>query len=246
MSFRRSTVRGPLASIVVCAFLLHISAAQALPNDYVRLALAYGGDDRTDATLFFANIDGDQSMSGGPMLIEGHLVDHATGANHPYSIEVPFEALDSITLSEVPQLEDSEEQTYEIYQDGERMPVVLYLETSADPLKANSYIHTGTFYYEDSGKVVSFAAVNDPIPVVLVVGAAVLLICGVNIIDQLVESCAEEAKEACDPNGVKWCKAKITAWSLLSGCRSECTFACHEPVPQAKKTMAPRLIPLGN
>lgn len=232
--------------LVLCTFFFQISAAQALPNDYVRLNLAYGGDDRTDATLFFGSIDGDQSMSGGPMLIEGHLVDHATGANHPYSFEVPAEALDSITLSEVPLLEDSEERAYEIYQDGERMPILLYLETSADPLKANSYIHTGTFYYEDSDKVVSFAAVNDPIPVIPIVAAAVLLICGVNIIDQLVESCAEEAKKACDPNGVKWCKAKITAWSLLSGCRSECTFACHDPVPETKKTLAPRSNALGH
>ena len=167
------------------------------------------------------------------MLINGHFIHNATGANHPYSVEVLTDVMDSLTLSEVPALEvESEQKAYEIYQDGALMPVTVNLKTSVDSLKANSYIHTGSFHYWDSGKVVSFAAVNDPVPVVVIIGgAAVLLICGINIIDELVDSCADEAARACKPNGVKKCEAKITAWSLITGCNSNCEFECWPPAP---------------
>ena len=150
-------------------------------------------------------------------------------------MEILADVLAGITMDPAPQLDDSPEQVYNIYQDGERVPVALHMETSADPLKANSYVHTGSFFFEETGKVVTFSALNDPVPVVVIVGGAiVLLICGVNIIAELVESCAEEAKNACEPNGVKSCEAEITAWSLLMGCSSECRFVCHSPAPKVK------------
>ncbi len=222
-----------LASVVLTTFTLNVSVAQALPNNYVRLSLAYTSEENpADATLYFASLDGDRILAGGPALFEGHLTDNATGANHPYSVEIAAEILDTITLDADPALEDSEERAYEIYQDGERVPVVLYMETTADPLKANSYVHTGTFYFEETGKVVSFSALNDPIPVVVIVaGALVLLLCGANIIQELTDSCADKAMRACAPNGVKSCDLEVSAWSLLMGCDSECSFVCHDPAP---------------
>lgn len=227
----------PLSAVVLVAFLLQPAIAFTQSKDNVRLSLAYTSEGHpADATLFFGNLDGDRVAAGGPVLFEGYLVDYATGINHPYSVEILADVLAGITMDPAPQLEDSPEQVYNIYQDGERVPVTLHMETSADPLKANSYVHTGSFVFEETGKVVTFSALNDPVPVVVIVGGAiVLLICGVNIIAELVESCAEEAKNACEPNGVKWCEARITAWSLLMGCSSECRFVCHSPAPPKVK-----------
>ena len=230
------------ASLVLAAFTGVGSVAQAAPDNYVRLSLAYTSPDHpADATLYFASLDGDAVLAGGPARFEGHLTDNATGANHPYAVEIPAHILDSITLDSVPALEDSDEEVYEIYQDGDRVPVTLYMETTADPLKANSYVHTGTFYFEDTGKVVSFSALNDPIPVVVIVGGAlVLLLCGANIIGDLVNSCAKRAAAACAPNGVKSCVAEITAWSLLMGCSSNCRFTCFPPAPAPGPGIGPR------
>ena len=225
-----------LSVAVLVAFIAQPAIVLAQPNDYVRLSLAYTSEGNpADATLFFGSMDGYLVAGEGPALFEGYLVDYATGTNHPYSVEIPADVLADITIDPVPLLEDSQEQVYNIYQDGERVPVTLHMETSADPLKANSYIHSGSFLFEDNGKVVTFTALNDPVPVVILIGGAiVLLICGINIIDELVESCAEQAKEACEPNGVKSCTAEITAWSLLMGCSSNCSFDCHPPARKNK------------
>ena len=136
-SMHRVLARG-LSWLLLATFTLHVSVVQAAPNNYVRLALAYASeDDPDDATLFFSSLDGDRVLAGGSARFEGHLTDHATQTNHPYSVEIPADTLDTITLEAAPVLEDSEEQLYEIFQDGERVPVVLRMETTADPLKAN-------------------------------------------------------------------------------------------------------------
>lgn len=236
--FDSKLLKSPALSVaVLVTFILQPAIGFAQSKDNVRLSLAYTSEGHpADATLFFGSLDGDRVAAGGPALFEGYLVDHATETNHPYSVEILADVLAGITMDPAPQLDDSPEQVYSIYQDGERVPVTLHMETSADPLKANSYVHTGSFFFEETGKVVTFSALNDPVPVVVIVGGAiVLLICGVNIIAELVESCAEEAKNACEPNGVKSCEAEITAWSLLMGCSSECRFVCHSPVPPKVK-----------
>ena len=241
-SMHRVLARG-LSWLLLATFTLHVSVVQAAPNNYVRLALAYASeDDPDDATLFFSSLDGDRVLAGGSARFEGHLTDHATQTNHPYSVEIPADTLDTITLEAAPVLEDSEEQLYEIFQDGERVPVVLRMETTADPLKANSYVHSGTFLFEDTGKVVSFSALNDPVPVVIIIGGAlVLLLCGANIIGELADSCADKAKRACAPNGVKTCEVEISVWSLITGCDSECNFTCHKPAGGVKPQPKPAL-----
>ena len=216
---------------ILLAFLCQSTLVYAQPTDFVRLSLAYSSaGNPADATLFFGSLNGDDVMAGGPALFEGHLLDYATGTNHPYSVEIAADTLADITIDPNPALEDSDEQIYNIYQGGDRVPVTLRMATSADPLKANSYIHTGTFHFEDTGKVVTFSAVNDPIPVVVLVGGAlVLLICGANIVQDLVDACADRAVRGCAPNGVRSCKAEITAWSLVMGCDSNCSFTCWPP-----------------
>ena len=220
-----------LSLIILLAFTCQSTMAFAQPTDFVRISLAYSSaGNPADATLFFGSLNGDDVMAGGPALFEGHLLDYETGTNHPYSVEIAAETLADITIDPTPALEDSDEQIYNIYQGGERVPVTLRMATSADPLKANSYVHTGTFHFEDTGKIVTFSALNDPIPVVVLIGGgAVLLICGTNIVQELVDACADRAARACAPNGVRTCKAEITAWSLIRGCDSNCTFTCWPP-----------------
>lgn len=229
--------------------------ASALPNDYARIALAWSnGQAPADVTLFFGSIDGDKVKAGHDVVVEGHVVRHATGMNQPYSIVLPAAAVAGITLKAMgasgggqsPALEDADEAIYEVFQDGQRMPIKVRLETTADPLKANSYVHSGSVLYEHTGKVISFQALNDPIPVVVIAGIAVLLICGANIVNEIVNSCADRAARACAPNGVQSCEVKITAWSLLSGCRGDCKFTCWPPQPVAPKppTVAPSPMPI--
>jgi len=65
--------------------------------------------------------------------------------------------------------------------------------------------------------------------------------CGTNIVQELVDACADRAARACAPHGARTCKAAITDWSLIRGPDRNCTFTCWPP-----PAVAPTKVDYGN
>ena len=104
--------------------------------------------------------------------------------------------------------------------------VVTMATRNPDPQRT---VYSGVVTDTVNGGAVQFVIDDDPGPAVFVgIGAAA--ICGLGmVIDAFSDSCAKEARDSCGENGVQSCKAKITEWSLLTGCRRSCEFTCLEP-----------------
>lgn len=226
-------IRNTIASALCLAFTASSSISYAsppAPTNVVRYSFTLSPASGSGSSMTMFALDGDSLMNGLPAVWEGYVSDQATGQTVPFSYEVPAKGVHSITTSPPVPNAVAPMTTYQLFQDGAPLPYELEMETGQDPLKANSFIHTGVITNLVTGEQTNFVAHNDPIPVIVVVGAgAILLICGASITREFINSCAARAARACAPWGVKKVEAKVTGWSLLSGCRTECKFECNPP-----------------
>ncbi|MEO1233169.1 MAG: hypothetical protein AAFZ18_30165, partial [Myxococcota bacterium] len=213
--FRNTTATALALAFLVRPGLVYASSPSTTapnPSNVVRYSASYvpanGGP---STTVYFAALDGDSLMNGLPAVFEGYVADQANGENIPFTFEVPKPGIDSITVSPMAVNGPSPMTRYQLHQDGVPIPYELEMETTNDPLKSNSFIHSGAITNTDTGDKFNFVAHNDPVPVVAVIaGAAVLLFCGAGIVKELVDDCTDQAIRACKPRGVKKVTTKIT------------------------------------
>lgn len=94
--------------------------------------------------------------------------------------------------------------------------------------KEGSYVHSGYATDTATGDTAPFFVDNDPVPVAIVAVGIAACVCLIGMVSSwFQESCADKAIRACGGAGkVKKVEVRITAWSLLSGCRQSCSFEC--------------------
>lgn len=243
MSAKQSVLRSrTLTQIVLACLLVQIAfaypaAAQDPAPGHLRIAATYtpavaSGLD-SPSTIYFASVHGEELMAGGDVTFKGVIQSAVQNASIPYESTIPADVIQSISFTPEPPLAPSAPGVYQILEDGQPTGWELRLATFVDHLKADTLIHSASVVNPQTGETLNIVALNDPVPVVVIIGGGlVLLLCGTNIVAELANSCAAKATKACAPNGVKSVKSKVTAWSLLSGCRSECTFECYPPKAQ--------------
>lgn len=205
--------------------------AQMKPN-VIRLAAVYtpAGAPVPSGNLYFASVNADALASGADVTFEGYVQSAANGSSIPFRTYVPGGAIRSISFSPQVPTAASPMASYSVLQDGQPTPYVLKLATYVDELKANTLVHSGIVVNTQTGEQMTLTALNDPIPVGIIIGGAIVLVlCGTGIITDLVNSCTSQAIKACGDRGVKKVNVKINFWSLLTGCRSDCEYECNPP-----------------
>lgn len=250
MSERRS--HGPVgrraamvAIVAMAAHLLHLplGLAQVSANP-IRIAATYtpAGATGPSPTTYFANVDGAALAAGLDAKFTGVIQSAKDGTSTPFESLIPGSAIRSISFSPEPPTAASPLKSYKILQDGLPTDYELRMATYVDNLQPNTLVHTGVVVNTTTGEQMTLTALNDPIPVIAIVGGAlVLILCGTGIVNDLVNSCTSQAIKACGKAGVKKVKVKVTFWSLLTGCRSECSYECNPPAAAGKdQAAAPR------
>jgi hypothetical protein len=208
----------------------------AQDNNVVRIALASQPGAQED-TVYFLSLDGNALGQGQPALLKGVL--QRQNETIPLELEIPYDELNSITLSPNPPTGPHKKKTYAIYQDGVRTSYQLVMTTFVDDLKPNTLLHSGTIVDTSTGTSVNFVALNDPVPVLVIVAGIAAIVCVISI---LVADCGDQAAAACGEAGVKWAHLSVSV-SLWEGCTTECTWECNPP-PATPVPTAPPATPV--
>jgi hypothetical protein len=223
------------ATFVLICMLGNISMLEPVwaQNNVARISMTYQPGTDGD-TVTFLSVDG--NLLDQPEIEANGVMQDSHG---PIPIEMTFstDELGAITVVPLPPDGPSKKKSYAIYEDGELTTYQLVLATYVDDLKADSLLHSGTITDTATGRTINFVALNDPIPVIVIISLIAAIVCVISI---LINDCTSQARAACGAGGVKSVKAHVHV-SLRRGCGVDCEWECYPPParPTAVATVVP-------
>jgi len=225
------------ASFVLICMLGNISMLEPVwaQSNVARISMAYQPGPNGD-TVTFVSVDG--NALGQPDLVVNGVMQDNQGPI-PIEFTLSTDELGAITVVPLPPDGPSKKKSYAIYEDGELTTYKLILATYVDDLKPDSLLHSGSITDTATGRTINFVALNDPIPVLVIISLIAAIVCVISI---LINNCTGQARAACGAGGVKSVKAHVYV-SLRRGCGVDCEWECYPPPVTPKPTAVATVVP---